>query len=218
MTTLELERAARNVIPSTNATGWRITELGAAADGATIYAVVPIIDGRRDGKPVFSGNQRDTRRMHQLLTEDPSPRRARDIPAGVHGGRPSTEPDRALTEASDVRICPGCDQPLPADASPARLTHGGACRVAAFRRRADADSGAADVTPERRSDVVPALRSSARSAAATGVGSADGAEVRSAEGIDAPNPPYLPGARLERAAVDLEASASEPGSQLVASG
>lgn len=178
MTTVELERIAQGVIPPVGATGWRITVL----DRAT-YAVVPILFGRVDGAPVFRGAQRDCHRMYDLLEgRAPTPRRARDIPAASDTSAPSRdrhpEPDRALTEAPDaphaeamadkasrasVRLCAGCDQPLPAGARPNRTSHDGACRVRAARRRAaensgrtDTDGGTGDVTVSGPPSVVGA--------------------------------------------------------------
>ncbi len=66
MTSVELERIARDVVPPIGATGWRITVLDTRP--ATTYAVVPILFGRLDGRPVFTGAQRDCHRFYELLS------------------------------------------------------------------------------------------------------------------------------------------------------
>lgn len=169
MTTAELERIARDVVPPVGATGWRATVVGPRE-----HAVVPIIDGRLDGKPVWRGAQRDIYRLMDILEGRPASRRAREIPAAPieRSGEGNREPDRALPEASvagassgkePVRLCAGCDEPLPADARSNRRTHDGACRVRAARRHAGPKAGRADTDgavtvsdPQRPSD--PASR------------------------------------------------------------
>jgi hypothetical protein len=179
VTTVELERIARTILPQVGATGWRITERGSAADGATIYAVVPIIGGRLDGRDVFRGSQRDCHRMYDILEgRAPTSRRAQNATLGTTAPTDAssglTEAPQPLTSAdstgigsrpradasgeripggASLRLCEGCDQPLPEDARANQRTHDGACRIAAFRRRAatkatgaDADSAEADVT------------------------------------------------------------------------
>ena len=79
MTTAELARVAQGVIPSEGTTGWRITVL--ATRPATTYAVVPIRFGRVDGRPVFTGSQRDCSRFHDLLTGRTTPGDASPTPS-----------------------------------------------------------------------------------------------------------------------------------------
>lgn len=76
--TAELERIAHDVIPPVGGTGWRITvDDLVGPERRTVYAVVPVIDGRRDGRPVFRGIQRDAHRFYELLTSGvPTPRSA----------------------------------------------------------------------------------------------------------------------------------------------
>lgn len=70
----ELERIAERVVPPISATGWRITVLETRP--ATVYAVVPVLGGRLDGAPVFSGVQRDAHTMYELLAGDRSTSRS----------------------------------------------------------------------------------------------------------------------------------------------
>jgi hypothetical protein len=97
MTTAELERIARGLIPTDRWTGWRITETGKADDGATVYAVVPIVDSLLDGKPVFRGSQRDCRRMYGLLTGTGDGRRSRALPGQPAANPRGVAPDTATT-------------------------------------------------------------------------------------------------------------------------
>ena len=64
--TVELERIARDVVPPVGATGWRLTVLETRP--STTYAVVPVIGGRLDGKPVYRGSQADCHRFGDILT------------------------------------------------------------------------------------------------------------------------------------------------------
>jgi hypothetical protein len=85
-------------------------------------------------------------------------------PTAPTGRSSKSTPARSVLEPTPVsgtavRLCAGCDEPLPVDARPNRTTHDGVCRVAAARRRAaekaqrpDADGGAGDVTVSRASD------------------------------------------------------------------
>ncbi len=210
MTTVELERAALAIVPQAGTTGWRITTDDVA------YAVVPIIGGRADGRVVFRGSQRDCTAMHHLLADGaPTSRRAQVTarPTGILTAAPASDPELveapAPPDGASPRLCAGCDQPLPVDANPQRLTHGGACRVAAFRRRADADGATGDVTPQRPSEADAALRSSGRFAPGAGTGRADGPDVRSAAALaGAPSSPGSGGSPGQ----------PEPGTSLVASG
>jgi hypothetical protein len=82
--TASLERTALAIVPPARATGWRITVLP-DPERRYVYAVVPILDGRTDGAPVFRGSQRDCTTLHRLLSgEAPTSREAAHaIPAGT---------------------------------------------------------------------------------------------------------------------------------------
>jgi hypothetical protein len=190
MTTVELERIARDVVwpagetlvavvevePCGRLTNGTPSGIVTDADGTkrlprTRYGVA-FFDGIRRSRPAaMLGSQRDTYRLMDILEgRAPTSRGARNpLPAAVTGGQ---EPDRALPEApqsltsagrtgvgsdpradasgertpggASLRLCEGCDEPLPEGARPNRTTHDGACRVRAARRRAAAKAGGVD--------------------------------------------------------------------------
>lgn len=174
MNAAELGALSAAVRRPAGSTGWRLTDAGDGPDGKTLWDVVPIMDGLRDGKPVFRGIARDAHRFIDLV-EGSTPRSAHPSPVAERAARgepdgerfeapspgdasrsslPGTGVPPAPSPADPVRLCAGCDQPLPPDASARQLTHGGACRVAAWRLRhvaesddAASDTGEADVTP-----------------------------------------------------------------------
>jgi len=87
-----LERIARDVVPPVGATGWRITVLD-----RTTYAVVPVIGGRLDGKPVFRGSQADCHRFDDILTGASLRPAPRSVAAVETRGRPAERgADRSL--------------------------------------------------------------------------------------------------------------------------
>lgn len=173
MTTLELARIAERIVPPVGATGWRLTVI--TTRPATVYAVVPVLFGRVDGRPVFSGNQADCNRMYDLITGAAAPRRVQvsaiaDSAGSVRGPWLTEAPEQLGAPApltTGQRLCVGCGAPLPADARPNQRTHDGACRTRAARLRAAKEGRRAarrtDVTvsdEEKRSDAgTPATRS-----------------------------------------------------------
>lgn len=164
--TAELERIVRGVIPQVGTTGWRITVTGDTHGGTTGYAVVPILYSRLDGAPVFRGGQRDCSRVYDLLTgriptEAPEGIDARANRLHRERRQAPTQPDgRRAAIGTRVRLCAGCDQPLPPGARSNRRTHDAACRQRAARRgaeesaRPDADGADTDVTDTRAAQLV----------------------------------------------------------------
>jgi len=162
MTTVELARIAERIVPPVGATGWRLTVI--TTRPATVYAVVPVLFGRVDGRPVFSGSQADCNRMYDLITEAPASRRAQNAAFGTTA---PTAASPGLTEAPEQLGAPApltTGQRLCARSN--RATHNAACRQrAAYRRaaaggRADEDGGLANLTRSDRSGAgTPATRS-----------------------------------------------------------
>jgi hypothetical protein len=98
MTTAELTKIAQGLVPPVGTTGWRITVVRTSREGTT-WAVVPILFGRVDGTPVFTGAIRDCRRFHDLLTgrADATSRSAQADPAGDIGHMPAPDPGQSGT-------------------------------------------------------------------------------------------------------------------------
>lgn len=198
--TAELERIARSHVPPPRAENLHAIVVEVPPFPApTVYGLAWYIDGVRPSAPIFAGSQSDVARLFDIFTGRATSRRAPDSPAAVgprrddpdqglpeaprdqvaprtRGAEPATTPDpaqQAVAGASTVRLCAGCDQPLPEGSRPNRRTHDGACRVRAARRRAaakagrgDTDSGTGPVTV-LDSVVDPASRKPAEAASDT---------------------------------------------------
>jgi len=114
---VELERIASGVIPPVGATGWRIAvDDLVGPERRTVYAVVPVIDGRRDGRPVFRGDQRDAHRLCSLLAGDaPTSRSAEHAARASAVSSPSapTADGSAPQPGTPLRSQPGPDEAIP---------------------------------------------------------------------------------------------------------
>lgn len=149
--TAELERTARTIILPANRTGWRMTAIELVGPRReTVFGVVPIIDGRRDGAPVFRGSQHDCIRLHQLLTGDRSATARSPHEADPAGLQRAPEPGLDLRGESG---------------SPLAVTVG------------DPNVGAAAVTPAAAASGLPHPRS--LPASAVTAGTRDGSPSRS---------------------------------------
>lgn len=132
----------------------------AGEGGRTVYRAV-WFDGLRNLEPIGPAfdRGRDVSRLIALINghDRPASRRPPPDPSGDHAR--DGEPVVAASEAQDglgivvdaadppapaaisaLRLCDGCDRPLPPGGRSNRRCHGPACRAAAFRRRQAAEA------------------------------------------------------------------------------
>jgi hypothetical protein len=196
MTNVELERLARDVVPPVGTTGWRLTVLEARP--TTTYAVVPILYGLRDGRPVFKGEQRDCHAMYDLLNgRRPTLRSAphsvaepaQAIGPAERGAVPSGRRPTSSLVDSRTRARPLAGQ-LDGVAVPDRARSSEPARGDDGLRDGVADAGSPGASIDTHSGpgIKPSGVTATRSADAPAVGSSDGGAAGSASGIASASP------------------------------
>lgn len=60
-----LEALVRDLVPQQGTTGWRIADAGSGM--VSLFAVVPIIDWRADGAPIYRGSLHACQRLVRML-------------------------------------------------------------------------------------------------------------------------------------------------------
>lgn len=179
MTTVDLVRIARSIVPPVGA-----TMAIACVDINLKHRAAFLIDGRIHGAPVGPAfdRPRDAIALVNLLNGEapnglPARHPSRDL-ARVGISTESRDEVVVPSEASggaSTSACAGCGGPLPPGSYANRHTCSDRCRRAVARRavaeatRADQDGGAADVTPSRASEAAVGGRLDPSPRAAAGV-------------------------------------------------
>jgi hypothetical protein len=159
MTTVELERIARSIIPPVGA-----TMAIARVDEQLKHRAAFLVDGRIHGAPVgpaFDKPRQAIALVDLLNGEAPRPRLddSSGPVSGLTRGDARVEPEAPGPQEASTSTCAGCGGPLPPGRhGQRRLTCSAACRQrlryqrSAKRAGADIDGGTPNLTPSRPSE------------------------------------------------------------------
>lgn len=165
MNSVELVAIARTAIPPVGAVmavasvdhraGRRLANGDPAGEGGVTRYQARWFDGLRQLEPVGPAFRysRDMYRLIDLINGKDRPASRRSAEAQDQPTPEAPDDSSASGSVDEVRLCDGCDKPLPPGARRGRRCHGPACRAAAYRRRLDAETHGAESTDVPRSGV-----------------------------------------------------------------